>query len=198
MLSKIRKKKGRLWRAIADQIVTTLTSPEGWTTADGPAEPRATSEHLGKFLLWTRPVRGNYKEADSALISRVGLLTVTKALPKQKECFIQGLSLALGQAQGSTRTWQWPGWQMPPKIISSSEVQGLCCCDGEVSVCPSRSWRVFATFLIHPEGGVCVQHRDLLMKEARGAQRFPEDLDSGNNRNLATHRLQLCLHNNSN
>ena len=61
--------------------------------------------------------------------------------------------------------------------------------------CSSRSQMVFAAFLIHPEGDVCVLPWDLLMKAARGAQRLPKDL---NNRNSATNRLQLCLHNNSN
>lgn len=86
-------------------------------------------------------------------------------------------------------------------IISSSGVQGFHYCGGEIPFtswgcdCSSRSQMVFAAFLIHPEGDVCVLPWDLLMKAARGAQSLPEDL---NNRNSATHRLQLCLHNNSN
>lgn len=56
---------------------------------------------------------------------------------------------------------------------------------------------VFAPFLIQLEGDVYLLLRDLLIEEAIGAQRFPEDLGTGNNRNSEMDRLQLCLHNNS-
>lgn len=107
--------------------------------------------------------------------------------------------------------WSWlqaQGWTRDSAvclvIISGSGVQGFHCCGGKIPFtswgcdCSSRSQMVFAAFLIHSEEDVCVLPWDLLMKVARGAQRLSKDLDSGNNRNSATHRLQLCLHNNSN
>lgn len=151
-------------------------------------EPIRTSQEIPLSL--NKTSEWKFQRCRFCLDIRKGLLTVTKAPKSKKDAVYEGTPWPCVQAQGLS--------------ISSSEVQGFHYWDGENTftfwgcLCPSRSRMVFATFQIHPEWDVCVLLWDLLMKDTRETQRLPEDLDSDNNRNSAAHRLQLCLHNNSN
>lgn len=217
------KQKSRAQKAIRDAKSNfSCRMVNGWEAQQSPKPHRTTRENpfsLTKIVSgWKfqgckkkkkKGEKRKFQGCRFCLDIRKGLQTLSKA-NKRKNIFCEvvrsqslgsGTALCRGRGPGLCSAL---GWQRPPRGFPARRLRGSTVVMRKPPF-PSRALfvhlearMVFATCLIHPEGDVCVPLWDLLMKETRRAQRLPEDLDSGNNRNSATDRLQLCLHNNSN
>lgn len=179
LLNEKRKKKGRSWRGIIDAELLLLfllwdasVSLVGWTTTGDPSGAQGHIRTTGEApSSLTKPSEWPFQGCRFCVDITRGLLTVTKAQQEKRMLFgrsaLPGPGFKHSTLPGTSVRWEidasWDDFQLW-RAGTVTLGMGKSPFPSEAQFVHPEAGTVFATFLIHPEGDVCVLLRDLLMR----------------------------------